>query len=555
MPTQISAQRIPNTLSEKKALNPTMEIVKTILDSLGYQGAWTLVGGQRIRKKSPERFRAVRLTHHGILVRCKPGDNSTSWEYTLVPPHGLNAEEILQKLSKVHPTSLQIPGLDGPQVAVVGPSEHNNIVAKQDATSKGEPVKKIERRVSSSVEGRTKIIPLVGGLGKKYYCGFIDSKTGRPCPNEAAEAREINGKMAGVCVEHMLSPEWFSLTRKKNPALSIPIPGGDLIIDLPGVAKAQQPKAKEKSVPQNDPPKPPAKPSEHAAESEDYLNLPSGITSLCDDPQALDRALIAATFVFNANGNANRAIVTESITKELRLAVFVESSKAYGDLRSAVRAIIMGLVKHRFIQRLYYKKRKAHTVRPTTVGYIITPTGRDRVAKLMEYLPQSIAKRLWGGHDAISISDMIVSDEAVEEELYAEEDFEPQTQAEEEVMAESEAAPLDKITRNLQRLKPLLERHDQLNKGIEELNGVIAGVRADRETYELSLLGIGEKVKSLQGQIEKLQAEIAQLELRSEAVKKVLSEKDDEIQTWVSEKESQESELSQVLAEVKEIMG
>lgn len=553
MPTQISAQRIPNTLSEKKALNPTMEIVKTILDSLGYQGNWTLVGGQRIRKKSPERFRAVRLTHHGILVRCKPGDNSTSWEYTLVPPHGLNAEDILQKLSKVHPTSLQIPGLAGPQVQVVAPAEHNNIVPKQDAASKGEPVKKIERKVSPSEEGRTKTIPLLGGLGKKYYCGFIDPKTGRACPNEAAEAREINGKMAGVCIEHMLSPEWFSLTRKnKLPVISVPVAGGDLIVNLYGQPEKKIEKA---PAPQKDPPKPIPKLSEHAAESEDYLNLPSGITSLCDDPQALDRALIAATFVFNSTGSANRAVVTESITRELRLADFVAGSDAYGDLRSAIRAATMGLVKHRFIQRLYYKKRKAHTVRPTTVGYIITPTGRDRVAKLMEYLPQSITNRLWGGKDAISISDMIVSDEAVEEELYAEEEFEPQVEAEPEVMEQSEAAPLDKINRNLQRLKPLLERHDQLNKGIEELNGVIAGVRADRETYELSLLGIGEKVKSLQAQIEKLQGEITQLEQRSEGVKKTLAEKDDEIQTWVNEKESQEAELKQVLSEVKEIMG
>lgn len=97
-------------MSEKKVVNPTIDLVKRVLKEAGLdEGAWTLKNPSRNRKKGSERFRAIRQEHWGVRVRCKPGGNDTCWEYVLNPPEGTDAGMVFDILSRVHPVRLEIP--------------------------------------------------------------------------------------------------------------------------------------------------------------------------------------------------------------------------------------------------------------------------------------------------------------------------------------------------------------------------------------------------------------------------------------------------------------
>jgi hypothetical protein len=96
-----------------KIWNFTLHLVKKVLENVGMdEGEWLLKMPHRVRKKGLEKFQALRLVDYGTLkavrVRCKPRGNETCFEYTLVPPVGIDINLLFNLLQRVHPRTLEI---------------------------------------------------------------------------------------------------------------------------------------------------------------------------------------------------------------------------------------------------------------------------------------------------------------------------------------------------------------------------------------------------------------------------------------------------------------
>lgn len=148
----LSFERSSLKITDKKVGNPTMAIVRRVLENAGMnEGEWRLRNPHRIRQKRCERFKVIRLDHSagskGIRIKCKPGGNDTSFEYTLVPPPEVDMNVLYHALERVHPNTLEIhdtvalaaaifhpelresgvPPLVRPKVMPVGSSESNDM--------------------------------------------------------------------------------------------------------------------------------------------------------------------------------------------------------------------------------------------------------------------------------------------------------------------------------------------------------------------------------------------------------------------------------------------
>lgn len=533
---KVVPQRIPQSLSPR-CLSLTVNLLEGILQELGYNGGWTLQNASRIRKKSQEMFRAIRIASHGIQIRCKPGDNSTAWEYTLIPPKESKLDDILNELTKVHPRTLSVPKIDRGEVKVVPVADHANVLDKTLPPDR----------------------PIVNLNG--HLCGYINPKTGMTCNNQAVEfAKTSHGKKAGVCAEHMLSEEWFMIKHgvvKKGA----PSPEGETVIltdkfiialppkpskepnSIEGVKVLEQQKF-ENQIAELAAKVEPIKP---VVENQISLKLPITGKPLVDDPQALDRALVATALALNKSGTASRANITDSIIKELDLEEFVKSSKFYNDLRSAIRAIMMGMVKRHWLKRIYSNSKNIKNA--SCVACVITSAGRNRIVTLMEHLNDDLIQRLWSGP-------LTRYDNAeVDEETFDEDEEEIEVPAQQPVATQSGPEPLDKISRNLQKLKPLMEQHDALAVSINEVDGVVAGLRNDKDMNDLAIFGTREKIKTIVSQIQTLQAEVQKLEALEAGYIKRKTDKELEIENWEGEKINHQNQLDLLLTQIKELMG
>ncbi len=113
-------ERVPwgHEVSEQKVGKPTISLIEKVLLNAGMdEGTWVLRLPRKIRKRRTERFRALRIDSSldylnrcrgGVRIRCKPGGNETSFEYTLVPPNEVDVEILFHILERVNPSSLEI---------------------------------------------------------------------------------------------------------------------------------------------------------------------------------------------------------------------------------------------------------------------------------------------------------------------------------------------------------------------------------------------------------------------------------------------------------------
>lgn len=99
--------------SEKKVGNSTKNLVMSILQEAGFDGVWEVRDSRQIKKKGRGRFGVIRLESRsgrlGIRVWCKPRGNETCFEYSLVPPSGVDIQEAFAVLKRVNGVTLKIP--------------------------------------------------------------------------------------------------------------------------------------------------------------------------------------------------------------------------------------------------------------------------------------------------------------------------------------------------------------------------------------------------------------------------------------------------------------
>lgn len=106
---EVRYDRISLGINEKKVLTPTMRMVEMALSNVGFRdGVWVLRSPHRTRKKGAERFRAIRMDGMGLRIRCKPAGNDTCYEWTLMPPDGVDRDLLFTDLCGLHPKDLRL---------------------------------------------------------------------------------------------------------------------------------------------------------------------------------------------------------------------------------------------------------------------------------------------------------------------------------------------------------------------------------------------------------------------------------------------------------------
>lgn len=115
--------------AEKKVANPTKNLMISILHEAGFDGEWQVRDSRQIKKRGRERFGVIRLESRvgraSIRVWCKPRGNETCFEYSLIPPSGVDVQRAFALLKKVNGITLMIPepgtiplGIEGMMVGV-----------------------------------------------------------------------------------------------------------------------------------------------------------------------------------------------------------------------------------------------------------------------------------------------------------------------------------------------------------------------------------------------------------------------------------------------------
>lgn len=99
--------------SERKISGATLDLIGTVLRNAALdEGEWNLRDSHRIKKKGREKFRAIRVESRGgaksVRIWCKPRGNDSCFEYSLVPPAWIEAEDVFKILRRTSPVSLDV---------------------------------------------------------------------------------------------------------------------------------------------------------------------------------------------------------------------------------------------------------------------------------------------------------------------------------------------------------------------------------------------------------------------------------------------------------------
>lgn len=598
MPLSLQAHKIPSSMSDKKTLNPTMDLVQRVLTMLGFQGSWRLQEINRVSKKADERFRAIRLQNDGVLLRIKPGGNDTCYLWSLVPgadakigkiPIGIpNLDIAMDRLQQVHPKKLDIPSssIIGPftgqtlagERALLGglgrPTPPGNLFSTALAEAKKDqpkPAKDQPKPEPAPVMQRT--VPIPESAPPKVGCGHQDDN-GRACGKPIAEILELpNGQKAATCAEHQTSQMWKEINTAAN--IEKKRLADTAIAEqqrLAAEAEAQRLAAEKAEqdrlaalVPKPEAPKP--------AQRNDliYSNLKLNRSHggrLIDNQDALDRALIAATFVMKPDGSALRSHVTGTIVIELGLEEFIETSSTYTKIGPTVRSLIMGLCNESYIQRFQFRQKKRTRQKPSTEGYMITPHGRERISMLMDLMSDELAARLWGGPPANEAAMLDIED--------FEEDFEDVVEEAAVVPAAKSADPRPPIPQHpapaahpvdtqfstleqagvFGKIKPLMDQHDKLAEEIKQLAEFIGELRiSDIQPHEIFLAGLESTIGKYEQELAKVQANLDNLRGERQKRQAIIAETEARIKEFEEERVEKQASLEAVQKEIRQRMA
>lgn len=230
------------------------------------------------------------------------------------------------------------------------------------------------------------------------------------------------------------------------------------------------------------------------------LALDPSWTLSCDE--AVDRALMAIAFVAEG-GYAKRSEASASIIENLDVKGFAGgASESYTSVEGSMRALTMALWKRkRYIERITANSRGGGGPSDSIRGYRITPKGERRLEVLADKFGPEAKGRMnakWR-RDAAGVSQSQVSSVL------------------------SPAAP-----KSLSELKELVASHDEAEKQIKELEGLVSLVDSD--------------IDSLRSEMDSLDAEIARMnEVKADIARRMSAKREEKIE-WERMKAAHEEE-------------
>lgn len=86
----------------KDPTNATRDFLTDLLTAANYTGEWQVFAIHQVDMNKGPRFkvRTVDQGRRAILIKCKPGDNGTAWEWELIPPARLDPSAVAEDLKR-----------------------------------------------------------------------------------------------------------------------------------------------------------------------------------------------------------------------------------------------------------------------------------------------------------------------------------------------------------------------------------------------------------------------------------------------------------------------
>lgn len=107
-PLTVTSVHQPKAIENSVAVN-SVNIIREVLSAAGYDDHWTITFTRQSTKRSEIKFQYSRKsTANSLLIRTKPGNNSTCWDALLTVPKKYGIDEVIGTLKRIHPRKLTL---------------------------------------------------------------------------------------------------------------------------------------------------------------------------------------------------------------------------------------------------------------------------------------------------------------------------------------------------------------------------------------------------------------------------------------------------------------
>ena len=244
------------------------------------------------------------------------------------------------------------------------------------------------------------------------------------------------------------------------------------------------------------------------------LAIPLSVQILGEDLQTLDHGLVALTFgIANTpEGHVLRSFAGQILIQELGLIEFVSKSEKYSDPSKAAAAIIKGLCNRGFVNRWYHPIRKdlqrlKKATEPTTKGFTLSPSGRQRIELLKNNLPLELKKKLFR-------PDLLVIDKLWHK---SERCVAPVTQS---------TYKTDDTQTMIDLVKSLIVVREQRKQSIKEFDSLIDSYRKQQVSLNSEKEVATRRLETIKIEFQKLEAQMIQLQSDIVAAETLKSEEE-----------------------------
>lgn len=494
--------KIPMGLSEKKVINPTLSMVRWILEETKHdRGNWILKNAWQTRKKGAEKFRAIRIEYvggvAGVKIRCKPGSNDTCYEYILIPPAAIDCEGVYESLRSIHPNTLRL--------------NHSFRVGSRMEPEERSILTAVYERATNSPPA-----PVLPRIGPKPVAAPEKPVTPKPEESEPVTQKSLEFANKDQVSENLQVSQHVL----ENQAQVLVAQTFDKICNLDITPLVDSPE--------------------------------SGDAAIGSEQFILDRALVAISFVAE-NGFAKRTTISTSIVENLNIKGYIQKGKAYKSKEGAMRALWMALYNEGYVERIFHGK-----LSETLLGYKLTPKGVKRIKVLASFLDDSIVAKMnknWDGSEPYEPSEMFQEEEDLE--AYCEEEDETETfVAMAAATTEAEPAQPKQLTpEQILKLKGLISEFEHQSEQASEVSKMISELETEREDHAHTLAGVEIAKRDKMKQKEDLDRDIFRLDGKKKEIEEKINKNQGEMSDWRGELEAHNRRIAELNREVERLTG
>ncbi len=565
--------------AEKKIAGPTVDLLRVILKNACLdEGEWVLKDSRRIKKKGRGKFHAIRVESRSgaksVRVWCKPRGNDSCFEYSLVPPHEISAEEVFKILERANPVSLEVPespALPGAFLShVIDVPPHINPPEKvkvfevsensfQDVSGEvpmGESQTKgaghnVIPGIVMAIDSDEVFVALPNGNAGIIKKSDYDLKQHITRHDLAEEGRAIRVSISGSTAKTgqpfrlELDARYLEDGQSSGWTVSDQQILGEICEEFNTPAERIQAwKERAGGVPRGETAERPPEALTEAPEGSFAFSMVLDEPCLLSDQEVMDKALVAMSSAVDESGYIKKNDASNSIIEKLGIRNFVEnvSGGTYTSVEGAMRALTMALTNRgHYIQRIHYPS--GFNVR----GYKLTAKAERRIKALKEkYMAEEGRPTTkLGSVGTTELQDAENKPNASSDELHSEGMTAPEIKAE-----------LERFDSNaLDRLQSLISECKEAENHIKEVDSVIANLESEISDLKIDLEALDLAEKERVRQMEELTRDIGRIRSKKEPIIKSIEQKVRDREEWEREKAPVLSKKSKVEIEIFGVTG